>query len=723
LIIIRYGNVALDSTLLENLSETQRLAALHKEGPLVVFAGAGSGKTRIITTRIACLIEEGVNPWQILAVTFTNKAADEMKQRVRKLCFEGNRCHIGTFHSLCARWLREFSEELGFKTDFIIYDDSDSDSALKKIVKEVLPDQDLTQILPGIKFFIRHAKLQGVVPSDAESRLATSGYKIPTGGVAVYKRYQEFLASCNAMDFGDLILNALLLLRRNKAVRAVIQQRYRYVLVDEFQDTNPAQLELVKLICEQHRNLFVVGDDDQSIYSWRGANPSNIVDFDKIYPDTKKYTLAENFRSTRNIVAAASEMIAHNKYRYPKELYSNIPDGEPISFKIESDGMMEAFGVIDDIKKDLLNYDYSDIAIFYRTNSQSRLFEEALRGENIPYRLYGAVKFYERQEVKDVMAYIRLLVNEDDDISLKRIINLPTRGIGQKAISELEQVARQQNLSMMKSIKKIVGESSSKLSKKLSIFLGVFHRVQGEFLSGDLATLVPAILDVIDYKDYLAKKFPDKLEDKVENLHELTQALTDYNHNYPDASLSDWLQLITLVREGEDAEDETLGVSLMTLHVAKGLEFKSVYVVGVEDGLIPHRNNIENESLLEEERRLFYVGMTRAREKLSLYCAHERMVFNQHYANEPSQFLKCIPPQYLSWEAPAINVSDDVIYEYDQDSSEDATPSIGARVSHPTYGVGVLEGVEDNFGKTKAIVRFFEFGRRKVSAHQIDIDC
>ncbi len=713
----------MNSELLDNLSEVQRQAALHTKGPLVVFAGAGSGKTRIITTRIACLIEQGVSPWQILAVTFTNKAADEMRQRARKLCFEASRSHIGTFHSICARWLREFSEEIGFKTDFIIYDDSDSDSALKKIIKEVLPDLDLAQALPGIKFFIRHAKLHGVLPADAESRLSATGYKIPPGGVAVYKRYQEFLASCNAMDFGDLILNNLLLFRRNKKVREIIQQRYQYVLVDEFQDTNPAQLELVKLICEKNRNLFVVGDDDQSIYSWRGANPSNIVDFDKIYPDTKKYTLAENFRSTRNIVAAASEMIAHNKYRHPKKLFSNIPDGDPIFFKVEADGMMEAFGVVDDIKKDLLNYDYSDIAIFYRTNSQSRLFEEALRGENIPYRLYGAVKFYDRQEVKDIIAYIRLLVNEDDDISLKRVINLPTRGIGQKAISDLEQVARECSLSMMKALRKIVDSNSSKLVKKFSVFLSIFERIKSEYLSGDLFNLVPVILDAIDYKDYLAKKFPDKLEDKTGNIHELTQALSDYAHNSPDASLSDWLQMITLVREGEDSEEETVGVSLMTLHVAKGLEFKSVYVVGVEDGLIPHRNNLEDNSLLEEERRLFYVGMTRAREKLTLYCASERMIYNQHYANEPSQFLKCIPSKYLDWEAPTINTSDEVIYEYDQSIGDSDVVSIGSRVKHPTYGAGVLEGIEDNFGKSKAIVRFFEFGRRKVSVSQIDTEC
>ena len=694
----------------------------------MVFAGAGSGKTRIITTRIAHLIEQGVAPWQILAVTFTNKAAGEMRERVRQVSPVGNRAHVSTFHSICARWLREFAGELGFTADFTIYDDADSTSVLKKLIKSMMGQVDLGPVVLEMKQFMHKAKTMGMTSQDVEAYGESRSIRMPDGGVTLYRAYQETLANCNAMDFGDLILNVLLLLRRNVRVREALQDRYRYILVDEFQDTNTAQMELVDLLCKKHGNLFVVGDDDQSIYSWRGATPANILTFTKTYPRAKQVILAENYRSSSNIVNAASAMIANNKHRAPKVLFSNADAGELIEYRYESDGQMEAWYVVDAIKREMSVFPLAEVAVFYRTNAQSRLLEEALRRENIPYRIYGSVKFYDRLEVKDVLAYLRLLVNESDDVAFKRIVNVPARGIGAKAIEQLEKEASSRSQSMLATARQLVTEGVPRLSTKLSIFLTVFDVLREQLLDASLDQVVEIFLETVDYKSYLKAKFPDQFLDKNENIHELSSALAEHYRRNPEHKLSDWLQIITLVRDEEEEANE--GVSMMTLHTAKGLEYERVFIVGVEDGMLPHRSNMDDLDLLEEERRLFYVGMTRAKVKLSLLSAHQRMIYNQYQMNDPSQFLREIPREFLQVkelrsstlldefsDATTDEGTDGVSYDYFDDQGMEV--QTGASVRHPTYGKGIVEAIEDNFGQVKAVVKFYDFGRRKVAIHHL----
>lgn len=707
------------SALFKALNESQKQAVAHVDGPMVVFAGAGSGKTRIITSRIAYLVEKGVRPWQILAVTFTNKAAHEMRTRVERLNVDANQAAIATFHSICARWLREFALELGFTSDFTIYDDSDASSALKKVVKELFPNVELAPLLADYKYFIHSAKINGLFAHEIES--AASQMHVPDGGIEVYRQYQEYLAKCNAMDFGDLILNALLLLRRNTKVRNILQKRYRYVLVDEFQDTNQSQMELLKHLCSDHSNLFVVGDDDQSIYSWRGARPAHILNFERLYPGSQRVTMAENYRSRSNIVEAASQVISRNTSRAPKKLFSNLEAGDPIDYRLESDAQMEAWWVVDRIKKELVKFHYSDFAIFYRTNAQSRLLEEALRRERIPYQIFGAVKFYDRLEIKDLIAYFRLFQNEDDDISLKRIINVPNRGIGQKAVAEIEQEAKKRNQSMLKTVNQLIEERTSRLSTKLSVFSTIFYTAKEQILKASVDEAVGVLVDLIDYREYLQRKYSDQFGDKIENIHELSNALSTFARSNPEASLFDWLQSVSLFRD-EQTDSVEQGVAMMTLHMAKGLEFERVFIAGVEEGLIPHRNNSDDKALLEEERRLLYVGMTRAKQKLSLVSAYQRTIYNKHQMNEPSRFIDEIPDELLNSTGLDViakpECDGELVYDFGLAETE---VGIGQPVRHPSYGRGIIETLEDTLTRKKAVVRFFDFGLRKVAVSQLEL--
>lgn len=714
----------MSSPLLRDLNEPQRKAVTHVNGPLVVFAGAGSGKTRIITTRIAYLIEQGVRPWEILAVTFTNKAAGEMKSRVEAISPQAKRSLITTFHSACARWLREFAQELGYEPHFTIYDDADTKSTLKRIVTQLFPQGDIPTILGEVKSFIQSAKTNGMFPADVERLEAEMPMSVPVGAGAIYKAYQEALANSQAMDFSDLLLNMLLLLRNNQKVREILQGRYSHILVDEFQDTNRTQFELIHILAKRHNNLFVVGDDDQSIYSWRGATPSNIIDFQTTYPSAQRVTMEENYRCTGNIVNAASAMIANNRRRAAKTLFTRKDDGDLIDYHIEIDGEMEAEWVVSSIKSEQKRFPYDHVAIFYRTNSQSRVLEEALTRENVPYTIYGSLEFYARMEVKDLLAYLRLMVNESDEVSLRRIINIPTRGIGDKALELIEKEAMTRRIPLIEAIRAMANESVARLSPKLRFFVDLFDALKKDLLSAPLDEVIGILLDAIDYSEYLQKKHADQFADKMDNIHELGAAIAEFAKRNPDGSLADWVQQITLVKEEHD-ENAMTGVSLMTLHMAKGLEFRRVFLVGVEDGLLPHRSSLDQNEQLEEERRLFYVGMTRAKEKLSLISASRRRTFNNIAANPPSRFLKEIPQAHLkvaseiavanatgTWED-----SDDISYIYE----DEAPPRLvkGATVFHPTFGKGVIESVENEFGNQKVVVRFFEHGARKIRPSQL----
>lgn len=712
--------------LLSGLNDVQRQAATHRDGPLVVFAGAGSGKTRIITHRIAWLIERGVAPWEILAVTFTNKAAAEMKARVEALSPLANRCLISTFHSACARWLREFAPELGFTSDFTIYTDDDQVTALKTVLAELQIKLDDQITVNEFKQAINKAKTMAMLPND--DRLGREYADLmPVAGQQVYKRYQEYLAACNAMDFGDLIMNMLLLLRRNEVVRSLLQKRYRYLLVDEYQDTNRTQFELIARLSEKHRNLFVVGDDDQSIYSWRGAMPSNIIDFDKVYPDAVRITMEQNYRSSGHIVAAASAMIQNNQRRVSKKPFTDNQLGERIDFRLESDNELEAWWVIDRIKREQSRYPLTDVAIFYRTNAQSRMLEDALRRDNLPYRIYGTVRFYDRAEIKDLMAWFRIAVNPTDDVSLQRIINVPPRGIGDKAIATIEAEATRRGQSMYKTVQDMAEENFARLGPKLRDLVQLVDSLRSDLLEGAVEDAVQNVLDATNYLEFIKKKFPEAAADKIENIHELGAALADFASAYPDSTIAEWLQTVTLVSSEEGAGG---GVTLMTLHMAKGLEFRRVYLVGLEENILPHRNSVDNPEALEEERRLFYVGMTRAREKLSIASANRRRTYNNWTANRPSRFLTEIPAEHFepstdleSAQRRTSNLGEGfeqtAYYDYEDAGLAISQLEVGQTVNHPTYGSGVIQEIHDEFGIIKAVVRFREFGLRKVVAKHL----
>ncbi len=681
----------------------------------MIFAGAGSGKTRVITARIAHLIKNGVAPWRILAMTFTNKAAGEMKQRVIDLTPEGKKVFVSTFHASCARWLREFAGELGFNPDFTIYDDKDSTTLLKNIIAHRANKKDLLNLVNQLKGFIQWAKMQGLLPSEASVYLERHRKKVPAGAVETYKEYQQALVNANAMDFGDLLMNMLLLLRRNDGVREIMQSRFQYIMVDEFQDTNVTQFELIKRLSEKHGNVVVVGDDDQSIYSWRGANPSNIADFKSQFSGCRVLTLEQNYRCTGNIVRAASAVISNNIHRSEKTLFTENEPGEPLTIWREPDNELEAFQVASSLKAEQSQFAYHQTAVFYRTNSQSRLLEEALTQNNIPYTIYGSVAFYDRLEIKDLVAYLKFIVNKRDDIALARILNTPPRGIGKKAFDDLVSLAKQHGESLFDAIRRACQEG--RVGQKVAEFLGLIKRLD-QILELPLDEVIPFLENRIGYKDYIQKKFPEQFQEKLDNIHELGSAMASAYLRDPNIGLRQWIETISLNRDEEAARD-LVGVTLMTLHMAKGLEFDRVYIVGVEDGLLPHQNSLEEPLLVEEERRLFYVGVTRARRKLSLHTAERRFTYNQNSFNSPSRFLREIPKECLTQ---AVSPKPKTHYEsiYDEPGEMiDQAWSAGQRVRHATYGVGTITDMEEIFGTIKAIVNFSEFGPRKVRPSQL----
>ena len=712
------------SDLLKNLNDVQRQAVLYRNGPAVVFAGAGSGKTRIITTRLAYLIETGVLPWEILAVTFTNKAAGEMRHRALAMAPESKRSMITTFHSASARWLREFASELGYEPNFSIYDDQDVTRALKHIVKLLIPKGEIPTIVADMKHFLHHVKTAGVFISEIDEYAQKYPALIPTGGIQIYRAYQEFLAQSNAMDFNDLLLNVLLLLRKNERVKSILSARFQYIMVDEFQDTNRTQFEIIQHLANRHQNLMVVGDDDQSIYSWRGATPSNIIDFDRTYPGATRIALEENYRCTGNIVAAASKLVSNNKKRAAKTLYTNAEAGDLIEVHLEVDGEMEAYWIAEEIFAARVKYPYDDVAIFYRTNSQSRSLEEALLRRRIPYTIYGSLEFYERLEIKDLLAYLRLFVNPSDDVSFLRIYNVPTRGLGDKALEVLQAFASQERVSLWKAAELTVTNPALKTSPKLRYLVDLLKAMRTEILENPINESVKIILEATEYPEYLKKKYPDQYSDKMDNIQELAAGIMEYASKHPETTLAEWIETVSLVREDAKGQ-EVKGVSMMTLHTAKGLEFPRVFIAGVEDGLLPHKNSVEDPAAIEEERRLLYVGITRAKSKISLTWAKRRRTFNNEMAHPPSRFFQEIPAEFmaLSYKAQEAlqpeKTTMRVSYEYDE--GLEGTIEEGSEVFHPTYGKGIVHGFDIHLGSRKAVVSFRDFGYRKIRPSQLQL--
>ena len=638
----------------DTLNEPQREAVLHTDGPLLILAGAGSGKTRVLTHRIAYLIEEmGVNPWNILAITFTNKAAGEMRQRVDDLVgFGSESIWVSTFHSMCVRILRRFIDRLGYDNRFTIYDTDDQKTLMKAVCKKV--DIDTKQFKERMLLsVISSAKNEMILPEEFEMNAGGDFAQLKIA--KVYREYEAQLKANNALDFDDLLVKTVQLLQTQPDVRENYQERFRYIMVDEYQDTNTVQFKLVSLLAGKYRNLCVVGDDDQSIYKFRGANIRNILDFEKEYPDAKVIKLEQNYRSTENILNAANGVISNNKGRKDKTLWTANGEGQKICLKQFDTAYDEAEFIAEDIKKEVRDgASYNDSAVLYRTNAQSRLLEEKFIAMNIPYKIVGGINFYARREIKDILAYLKTVDNGQDDLAVRRIINVPKRGIGLTTINRIQEAADARGISFYDALlapEMIPGAGRS--AAKLNSFAALIEYFKGQAEKESLTDLLNEILDMTGYTQNLEADDEIDAESRLQNIEELLNKAAAYEEDCEDrdekATLSGFLEEVALVADIDSLEEDQDYVVLMTLHSAKGLEFPHVYLAGMEDGLFPSYMTItgDDPEELEEERRLCYVGITRAEQKLTLTCARKRMVRGETKRNPISRFISEIPPELL----------------------------------------------------------------------------
>ncbi len=626
---------------LYSLNPQQREAALCTEGPLLILAGAGSGKTSTMTHRIAYLIaEKGVSPYNILAVTFTNKAAGEMRDRVESLIGSEAGMWILTFHAACLRVLRKHAEILGYGQDFVVYDPTDQKAAMKNIVKEMnLDDKRYTPAY--FLSVISDCKEKAMGP---KRYLEIHGEDPKTNTIyEAYAAYEKLLKKNNAMDFDDLLLNAVKVLEQDEAALLEYQERFRYIMVDEYQDTNRLQYAFVRMLAEKHHNICVVGDDDQCIYQWRGADIRNILEFEKDFKDAKVVKLEQNYRSTANILAAAHSVIEKNKGRKAKKLWTSRDKGSKIAYYRADDERDEARYVAQEIDRmKTTDRRYSDFAILYRTNAQSRTFEEALSAREIPYRVLGGLRYYDRKEVKDIISYMRLVQNPADDLALARIINEPKRGIGAKTIEKLQTLATVRGTSLFETLldEEVVSSLSAKASRGIRQMVEAIQSCSGQQEELRVSDIYERILDKTGYRKALEEQATLEAEGRLENLMEFKSVIYDYEKNDLALSLSDFMERIALVAEVDNHDETENAVVLMTMHSAKGLEFPFVFLPGMEDGLFPGWRSFDREEGLEEERRLCYVGMTRAKERLWLTSANMRTLFGKTELTRESQFLR-----------------------------------------------------------------------------------
>ena len=631
---------------LDALNPEQRKAAEKLEGPVLILAGAGSGKTRTITYRIANLIAKGVSPESVLAITFTNKAAKEMRERISALVGDaGERIWVSTFHAMCAKVLRRDIEKLGYARSFTIYDDDDQMSVLKDLLKQSSIDEK--SLSPReIKGKISDAKNKLLSPEDwfAESTQDMRSEEIRD----IYQKYELRLRKSNALDFDDLLIRTLELFADHPPVLESYRNRFQYVHVDEYQDTNLAQYSLVKLIIQNSRNLCVVGDDDQSIYAWRGADIRNILDFEKDFPDATVIKLEQNYRSTSNILDAANQVIAHNEGRKEKSLWTALPEGDAIHVFCAGDEREEAAWICDRMQQLTLSGSaYGDMAILYRTNAQSRVLEEMLMRAGIPYRIYGGLRFYDRKEVKDVIAYLRCIVNPSDDVSLRRIINQPKRSIGDSTIAELVKHAQKQDMPLYSALMDIPESLSARPRKCVREFGDLMNEMVLACEDMGLAEFVAMLVEKTGLRAQYAQDLSDEAKARVENIDELLGAVAEYEKMADEPTLENYLENIALISDLDNAESHPQYVTLMTVHSAKGLEFPTVFISGLEEGIFPSGRNLYDDEKLEEERRLCYVAITRAMQRLHLSYATQRMLYNQLNYNAPSRFLNEIPKRLL----------------------------------------------------------------------------
>ena len=729
----------------DTLNTEQKEAVLHTEGPLLILAGAGSGKTRVLTHRISYLIEEkGVNPWNILAITFTNKAAGEMRERVDKIVgFGSESIWVSTFHSMCVRILRRHIDRLGYDTNFTIYDTDDQKTLMKDVCKMLQID---TKVYKERMFLgeISSAKNELVTPEEYELNAAGDYVK---GKVAkVYKEYEKQLRDNNALDFDDLLLKTVQLFQTQADVLDYYQERFRYIMVDEYQDTNTVQFQLIRILAGKYKNLCVVGDDDQSIYKFRGANIQNILNFEKVFADARVIKLEQNYRSTANILNAANAVIRHNTGRKDKTLWTDNEEGEKIGFRQFDTAFDEAEYIVDEIRKGVSGkgYTYSDNAILYRTNAQSRMFEEKFVAANIPYKIIGGVNFYARREIKDLLSYLKTIDNGKDDLAVRRIINVPKRSIGLTTVNRVQENALERGISFYDALSSAdlidnIGRSLSKIES----FVALIEHFKEQSEKMSLSQLMEEIIEMTGYIESLEAESEIEAETRIENIEELKSKIIAYEESCEDEkpTLSGFLEEVALVADVDTLDENSDHVVLMTLHSAKGLEFPNVYLAGMEDGLFPSYMTItaDDPMEIEEERRLCYVGITRARKRLTMTCARRRMIHGETQYNKLSRFLKEIPLELLDTgnivEKNTMDVPKQTAYaqarqtfktkafstakpikQFGTASGEGPGYDVGDRVKHMKFGEGLVTAMTAGGRDYEVTVQFDTVGVKKMFA-------
>lgn len=723
------------------LNPEQKEAVFHYEGPLLILAGAGSGKTRVLTHRVAWLIEEKqVNPWNIMAITFTNKAAGEMRDRVETML---GGVWVATFHSTCVRILRRYIDRIGFGTNFTIYDGDDQKTIIKEICKRFQIDTKLYRE----RFFmaaISAAKDELLSPDDYAKQVHGDTRKQKVA--EVYREYQKQLRASNALDFDDLIFRTVELFQKDAEVLEQYQDRFRFIMVDEYQDTNTAQFKLVSLLAAKYRNLCVVGDDDQSIYRFRGANIQNILSFEEVYPDAKVIRLEQNYRSTQNILTAANEVICHNEGRKEKKLWTANGDGDKVRFRQFLNGFEEAEYVAGMISRKVGagKWRYGDCAVLYRTNAQSRMFEEKFLFANVPYKIIGGINFYGRKEIKDVLAYLKTIENGRDDLAVRRIINVPKRGIGATTINRVQEYANTEDMSFYDALRVAgtipgVGKSVAKLDG----FVQMIQTMRSKQPYYSVKELIENVLEQTEYRKELMAEGTEEALDRLANIDELLNKAASYAEHAENPSLGGFLEEVALVADIDNLEEDADHVVMMTLHSAKGLEFPVVFMVGMEDGMFPSYMSISSEDPadLEEERRLCYVGITRAKETLILTSARQRMVRGEIHYNRVSRFIEDIPKEVLA-ENETANVQPKEKKERPETKAHAAyrqmretfktkafaqpqveakkegglSYNVGDRVRHIKFGVGSVTDIREGGRDYEVTVNFDRVGVKKMFA-------
>ncbi len=723
--------------ILATLNPAQREAAEAIKGPVLILAGPGSGKTRVITYRVAYLVRTcGVSPHHIMAVTFTNKAAREMKDRLEQLIGQAMEAlTLGTFHAICARILRRDGKAVGLESSFIIYDEDDQLRLVKQVLEELRldPKQHVPQALRSA---IEAAKSRLISPQDYGQHVGSYFEEIAH---RVYQRYQQLLGQGQAVDFDDLLMKTIVLFRDHPKILARYQSRYVHILVDEFQDTNIAQYELMKQLAGKHRNLCVVGDPDQSIYSWRFADLRNILSFEKDYPEAKVVFLEQNYRSTKTILEVASDVISANVLRKPKKLWTENEDGTPVAVIESYNAEEEAQYVVNEIER-LTSQEQmvlKDCAVMYRVNAQSRALEETFMRYGVPYKLVGGTRFYQRQEVKDIIAYLRLIHNPQDNVSLLRVINVPGRGIGQRTVSVLQSWAAAHDVSLFQALKQIGESAVHDEDKKRSLpsrtiqALAGFDVLMSEFVTHSrelgLSSLMDEILERTGYRTYIQNK--EDGEERWENVVELRNVATDYNDLDNQEALTAFLEKVSLVSDIDELDQTADAVTLITLHQAKGLEFPAVFIVGLEEGILPHRRSFDDPEQMEEERRLCYVGITRAKKHLYLLRSYRRTLFGGSTANPPSRFLPDISRHLISprgvWNEGPTPVPH-------SDFSHDSHPSLGStailtfrvgdHVHHSKFGAGIIMSCNPTRDDQEITIVFEQAGVKKLLGSLAPLD-